>query len=145
MKDENLENTVVTLHGQGWPIRKISREIGLSRKRIQRILVSKSVLRDTTPEQGIGSKSKRPSKLDPYKEYIAELLGKYSDITGQRVYELLKEKGFDGKITIVRGYLNSVRVVAESDVSFSVADFTVNNLPVGEQIFFQVNIIMYYY
>ena len=86
MKDENLENTVVTLHGQGWSIRRISREIGMSRKRIHRILVSKSVLRDTTPEQDIRSKIRRPSKLDPYKEYIAELLEKYSDITGQRVY-----------------------------------------------------------
>ena len=112
MKDENLENTVVTLHGQGWSIRRISREMGMSRKRIQRILVSKSVLRDTTPEQGISSKIKRPSKLDPYKEYIAELLEKYSDITAQRVYELLKEKAFDGEITIVRVYLKSIRQVA---------------------------------
>jgi transposase len=111
MKDENLENTVVTLHGQGWSIRRISREMQISRKRIRRLLVSKSVLRDTTPEQGIRSKIMRPSKLDPYKEYIAELLEKYSDITGQRVYELLKEKDFDGEISIVRVYLKTVRQV----------------------------------
>ena len=111
MKDENLENTVVTLHGQGWSIRRISREMQISRKRIRRLLVSKSVLRDTTPKQGIRSKIMRPSKLDPYKEYIAELLEKYSDITGQRVYELLKEKGFEGEISIVRVYLKSIRQV----------------------------------
>ena len=111
MKDENLENTVVTLHYQGWSIRRISREMRMSRRRIRRILVSKSVLRDTTPEQGIRSKRRRPSKLDPYKEYIAELLEKYSDITGQRVYELLKEKGFEGEISIVRVYLKSIRHV----------------------------------
>ena len=111
MKDENLENTVVTLHSQGWSIRKISREIQMSRKRIHRILVSKSVLRDTTQKDTTGEKNKRPSKLDPYKEYIVELLYKYSDITGQRVYELLKEKDFDGEITIVREYLNSIRRV----------------------------------
>jgi len=111
MKDENLENTVVTLHGQGWSIRKISREMQISRKRIRRLLVSKSVLRDTTPEQGIRSKIMRPSKLDLYKEYIAELLERYSDITGQRVYELLKEKGFEGEISIVRVYLKTVRQV----------------------------------
>jgi transposase len=111
MKDENLENTVVTLHGQGWSIRRISREMQISRKRIRRLLVSKSVLRDTTPEQGIRSKIRRPSKLDPYKEYIAELLEKYSEITGQRVYELLKGKDFDGEISIVRVYLKSIRQV----------------------------------
>jgi len=110
MKDENIDNTVVTLHLQkGWPIRRISRELGISRNRIRRILVSNSASRDTTAEDKIPLKKKRPGKLDPYKEYIAGLLVKYSKITGQRVYELLKEKGYDGEITIVRDYLKSLR------------------------------------
>jgi transposase len=110
MKDENIENTVITLHLQkGWSIRRISRELHISRKRIRRILVSNSVLRDTTPQSEIPLKKKRPSKLDPYKEFIEELLDKYSNITGQRVYEHLKEKGYDGEITIVRDYLKAVR------------------------------------
>ena len=110
MKDEQIEHTVVTLHlHQGWTIRRISRELHISRKRIRRILVSNTVLRDTTPEKEIPPKKKRPGKLDPYKEYITELLEKYSNITGQRVYELLKEKDFEGKITIVRDYLRSIR------------------------------------
>ena len=111
MKNESLQNTVITLHGQGWPIRRISRELRISRKRIRRILVSNSVLRDTTPGEEITPKKKRPSKLDPFKDFIAELLDKYSNITGQRVYEHLKQKGFDGEITIVRDYLNSIRRV----------------------------------
>jgi transposase len=112
MKDENTENIVVTLHLQkGWSIRKISRELGISRKRIRRILVSNSVLRDTTQKAQVPLKKKRPSKLDPYKEYIGELLDKYNKITGQRVYELLKEKGFLGEISIVRDYLKSIRQV----------------------------------
>jgi transposase len=82
MKDENLENSVITLHAKGWPIRKISKEIGISRGRVRRWLVSNSVLRDTTPGDEISLKKKRQSKLDPYKELIAELLGKYSNITG---------------------------------------------------------------
>ena len=111
MKNESLENTVITLHGQGWPIRRISRELRISRKRIHRMLVSNSVLRDTTSRDEITPKKRRPSKLDPYKEFIAELLDKYSKITGQRVYDHLKEKGFDGEITIVRDYLKSIRQV----------------------------------
>jgi transposase len=112
MIDESIENTVITLHvQQKWSIRRISRELHISRKRIRRMLVSNSVLRDTTPENEITLKKKRPSKLDPYKEFIAGLLDKYSNITGQRVYEHLKEKGFDGEVTIVRGYLKSIRGV----------------------------------
>ena len=113
MKDEQLENLIVTLyHSRGWSIRRISREMQVSRKRVGRVLVSKRVLRDTTPEGRIPSKKRQASKLDPYKEYIGELLEKYPDITGQRIYEMICEKGFDGEITILRYHLNQVRQVA---------------------------------
>ncbi len=108
MKDENLENSVITLHAKGWPIRKISKSLGISRGRVRRWLVSNSVLRDTTTGDEIPLKNKRHSKLDPYKGFIAELLEKYSNITGRRTYEHLREKGYDGKITIVRDYLTSI-------------------------------------
>lgn len=111
MKDENLENSVITLHAKGWPIRRISQEMGISRGRVRRWLVSNSVLRDTTHGDKISTQKKRTSKLDPYKEFITELLDKYSNITGRRVYEHLMEKGYDGKITIVRDYLTSIRGV----------------------------------
>ena len=86
MKDESIENMIITLHGKGWSIRRLSHDFGISRKRIRRILVSNSVLRDTTAKSEIILKKKRLSKLDPYKEFIAELLDKYNNITGQRVY-----------------------------------------------------------
>ena len=111
MKDENLENSVITLHAKGWSIRRISKELVISRGRIRRWLVSNSVLRDTTPVDEITPKKRRHSKLDQYKDFIAELLDKYSNITGQRVYEHLREKGFEGEITIVRDYLKSIREV----------------------------------
>jgi len=111
MKDENLENIVVNLYARGWSIRRISREMQISRVRIRRILVSNSVYRDTTPKEVVKPKNKRPSKLDPYKGYIGELLEKYRDISGQRIYELLKVKGYDGEITILRDYLKTIRQV----------------------------------
>lgn len=112
MKDEQLENMIVTLyHNQRWSIRRISREIGVSRKRIRRVLVSKRGLRDTTPQEIIKPKKQRPSKLDPYKKYIGELLEQYPGITAQRIFELICEKGFDGEITILRYYLKEIRQV----------------------------------
>jgi transposase len=111
MKDESLKNTVITLHSQGWSIRRISRELKISRRRIRRILVSNSVLRDTTPGDTITPKKRRPSKLDPYKGFIAGLLDKYGNLTGQRIYEHLKQEGFDGEISILRDYLKSIRRV----------------------------------
>ena len=48
MKNEPLENTIITLHCEGWPIRRLSRELRISRKRIRRVLVSNQTQRDTT-------------------------------------------------------------------------------------------------
>ena len=113
MKDEQLENMIVTLyHGHGWSIRRIARELGVSRRRIRRVLVSKRVLRDTTPQGSIEPKKRRPGKLDPYKKYIGKILEKYPDITAQRIFELICEEGFDGEITILRYYLKEIRQVA---------------------------------
>jgi transposase len=115
MKDQQLENSVVTLHAKGWSVRRLSRELGISRGRVRRILVSNTVVRDTTSGDDIPVKRKRKSKLDPYKGFIAELLEKYSNITGQRVYEHLKQRGYDGGITIVRDYLLSIRRVGSKE------------------------------
>ncbi len=51
MKDERIENRVVTLHGMEWSIRRIAQELRISRKRVRRIMVSQSVLIDTTLEE----------------------------------------------------------------------------------------------
>lgn len=74
MKDENLENSVITLYGRNWPIRRISRELCIYRERIRRLLASNSVLRDTTGNDAVKQKKKRKSKLDQYKEFITGLL-----------------------------------------------------------------------
>lgn len=109
MKNEQVENTVITLHRQGWSIRRISRELGISRGRIRRLLISNADQRKASDEPIVKTRSARKSKLDPYKELIGQLLEKYQDITGQRVFEHLTEQGFEGKISIVREYLRSVR------------------------------------
>jgi len=111
MKDNQTENSVVTLYGMGWSIRRISRELYISRERVRRIVASNSEKRATTQDSQIKQKTKRISKLDPYKSYIGDLLERYPAITGQRVYEHLCDKGYDGGITIVRDYLQGIRVV----------------------------------
>lgn len=111
MKDEQLKNTVITLYERGWSIRRLSWELHISRGRVRRLVVSNSAARGTTSGGNPLEKRKRPGKLAPYVDFIAALLDKYSNITGQRVYELLRQEGFDGRITIVRDYLKSIREV----------------------------------
>lgn len=111
MKDELLENNVVSLHSRGWSMRRLSREFGISRQRVKRILDGNIDQRRKGNEQLVKPKSRRSSKLDPYKSYIGELLDRYKTppITNQRIYELLVERGYSGKKTIMGDYLARIR------------------------------------
>jgi transposase len=110
MQNESLENTVITLHARGWAIRRLSRELGISRERVIRILRRNNQKRETG--QAIPRKTaEKPSKLDTFKEYIAELLDTYTDppVTTQRILEKIQEKGYDGGRTIVGEYVAGIR------------------------------------
>jgi len=110
MKDESLENNIVTLFERGWPVRRLSREFGISRGRVIRILGRNDHTRAIVDEPH-ATTSNRPSKLDAHKVFIQELLDTYihPPITNQRVFEHIKEKGYDGGMTILRDYLTGLR------------------------------------
>ena len=110
MKDESLENNIVSLSSRGWSVRRLAREFAISRGRIRRLLYRHTIERENGMEK-IEKPAAAPSKLDGYKSYITELLEKYQrpPITNQRVFELIKEKGYQGGLTIVRDYIVTVR------------------------------------
>ena len=114
MKDQALENSVITLHGKGWSIRRLSSELGISRERVRRILGINAGQRQEG-NSPLPVKKKRKSKLDPYKEAIEEFLEKYNNATGQRVFEHIKQKGFDGGITILSDYLSGIRTTGQKE------------------------------
>ena len=53
----------------------------------------------------------KPSKLDPYKTIIEEKVN--LGCTGSSIYHFIKKKGYDGKYTILRDYVRSLRVESE--------------------------------
>ncbi len=110
MKDTTLEHNIVTLyHGRGWSERKLSREFGISRGRVKRIIERHNQQRLQGDEPA--ADTERGSKLDPYKDYITEILDTHKSppVTVQRVFEMLLEKGYAGGKTIVSIYLARVR------------------------------------
>ena len=60
----------------------------------------------TKPEYNL--KEPKPSKLDPYRAMINVLLEE-APYSAQRIYEKLLEQGFDGKSSIVREYVASLK------------------------------------
>jgi transposase len=89
------------LFNQGWSISEIAREMGHSRVTVRKYLHSQV---PPKPEK----RSKKPSKLDDYKEYIDQRLQDYP-LTAARIYREIQEQGFAGKYTIVKDYVREVR------------------------------------
>jgi len=108
MKDEAFENSVIYNRGQGWSIRRLGREYHCGRNRILRIL-RENEHRRTMGMNLVKEPRVYPSKLDPYKEQIQDLLQKFGDITTQRIYEQILEKGYPGKISMVEVYVSKIR------------------------------------
>jgi len=109
MKDIELENCVLTMYHRGWSQRSLSERFSISRGRVIRII--KRNQKDRAIEKLMQPKSKKAgvSKLDQFKEQVLQLLETYTDITNQRIYEQIKQDGYQGGITTLRDYLVQVR------------------------------------
>jgi transposase len=86
---------------RGVSIRELMRRTGLARNTIR------VALRSQAPPAY--ERSRGPSKLDPFREEIHELLRADPKLPGVRVRELIEPLGFRGGKTIVDDYLREVR------------------------------------
>jgi transposase len=79
----------------------IARELVLDPKTVRR------ALKKDRPERK--KPEKRSSKLDPFKEKIAELLATYPRISAVRIEEEIRKVGYGGGMTILRTYVRNHR------------------------------------
>ena len=84
-------------------ISQVAREMNMSRNTVKKYLKEGE-------QEDRRKGTKRASKLDPYKSEIEEFLslGIYNAVV---IYERILEKGFDGKISILKDYLKPLRPV----------------------------------
>lgn len=89
---------------EGLSIKEITRRTGHSRNTIRQILRS--------PEPpSYGPRAPRPSKLDPHKPKIHELLRKDPAIPSQVIRERITEAGYGGGKTILDDYVRELRPI----------------------------------
>ena len=105
---EDLENRIVAMRAEGWPIRGLARHFKISKNTVRKILRKNQDQRDNGHE-ALKIKKTRPSKLDPFIPSIKRILDEYPDITGVRLLEELRVEGFDGGKSILNEYLRKVR------------------------------------
>jgi transposase len=85
------------LHGQGHSIRKISRTLGLSRNTVRQYL------RQPDKQPNYCERPQRPSKLDPFKDYLKERIAAAQPhwIPGTVLFTEVQAQGYTGGISIL--------------------------------------------
>jgi len=108
---EELVHQLVTLARQGLSRRALSRALGISRNTVRVLLAAHSVQRETEVKALAPRRRRVPraSKVDAFNTRIDELLTRYPDITAQRVFETLRDEGFEGGYTAVKKRVRLLR------------------------------------
>ena len=100
MIDERTIFEIHRLHHEGYSIRKIARTLSLSRDSVAKYLASPQRKKPLI---------QRPSKLDPFKDEIGRLLEIDPEASSEVIGQRLASLGFDGRNTILKNYLRTVR------------------------------------
>ena len=114
---EELEHLIITLRAEGWSIRSLSRRFHMGRNTLRRIWRKNASARNEGHDILAQKRRQAPrqSKLDPFLPAIKDSLEEFPDITGERLYETLKDLGYEGGISIVRARLRKLRPKPKRD------------------------------
>jgi transposase len=106
-----LELQVVTLTAQRMTRRAVARSLGISRNTVKRILLDHAQQREQPhtalpkPHRG----APRAKLIDDVVTRVTALLTTYPNITAQRVFEILKDEGFNGCYSTVKRHVRGIR------------------------------------
>lgn len=101
MLDLQQHMDVLLLHKQGFSIRDIARQSGLSRNSVRKILRGQASATFRAQE--------RVSSLDPFKTYLEQRLKKFPSLNAVRLHAELLSQGYLGGVHQVRRFLASLR------------------------------------
>lgn len=112
---EELEHLIITLRAEGWSIRALSRRFQMGRNTLRRIWRKNASARNEGHDILTSKQAPRESKLDPFLSVMKESLEEFPQLTGERLYEKLKDQGYEGGISIVRDRLRKLRPKPKRD------------------------------
>ncbi|MCA9559371.1 MAG: IS21 family transposase [Planctomycetes bacterium] len=75
-------------HAEAWPVGTIARQLGVHHSTVRRVLAKGGV-----PAEAFAT---RRSKADPFLPFMLQVLTQYPDLRASRLYEMVRERGYDG-------------------------------------------------
>lgn len=122
---QELIHQVVTLAQQGLTRRALARALGVSRNTVRALLEAHAKEREAehTAVASRPPRAPRASKVDAFQARVLDLLALYPDITAQRVFETLREEGFDGGYTAVKKRIRLLRPAPRPTPSLATPDY----------------------
>jgi len=115
-----LEHQVTQLGQRGRSSRQIARALGVSRGLVRRILAQRELatrLAAIAVPPPAAAAAPRPWKLDAFEPRIRELLSTYPAITATRIFEELRDQGYDGGYSQLKERVRRLRPPAPPEPS----------------------------
>lgn len=96
-----LEAEILRLyHAEHWPLGTIASQVGVHYKTVRRVLAQAGQIPAT---------SSKPSRVDPFRPFIAETLQKYPRLRASRLYAMVCERGYVGSESHFRALVARLR------------------------------------
>ncbi|MEO8526179.1 MAG: IS21 family transposase, partial [Caldimonas sp.] len=109
MIDPELRARIRRLHfAEHWRIGTIVSELGLHHDTVERAI----------DVQRKGARLVRGSKLDPFRDFVAETLATHPRLRATRLFEMLRVRGYTGGLTLVRALARDARPAPRSEAFF---------------------------
>src|SRR5438128_2161354 len=107
---ESVRNEIVRLAEQGLAQRRIAQQLRVSRYSVQRALQQVATARNEGAAAALPAPRSRPRRsLAEFDPVIQQLLERYPELTAQRLWEELRQRGFAGSYLTVWRRLRELR------------------------------------
>lgn len=102
MISEEIAAKITRLYfGEKWKKGTIATQLGLHHHTVSRVINQSS--------ESPSVQMSRPSKLDPYLPYMKEVLEQYPKLTATRLYQMVRERGYQGGADYFRFVVRRIR------------------------------------
>jgi transposase len=106
---EATRNEIVRLCQQGLSQRRIAQQLHVSRHTVHHALQQVATARDEGTAAAVVPRRQARRSLEAFDDVIRQLLERYPDLTAQRLWEELRQRGFTGSYPTVWRRLQELR------------------------------------